>query len=388
MKKLPFVLLCSVVMFSSSVVALSFTDAPVVKVEIKKLVKFLPSHNEALDKALQVHNLMTEFPELKVIAEQQKKIQDKSAEMQKHYDNLLKCNEQRFGRFKNAKEVLSKVRSTYKDRTQALQAKMTTNSEESILPRSAAEQAELVKAKRDIEQEIMVDALTNTRKWGGKVSGRQQQTVPEDMKEKMVGTGLEELMIAEDETNNMRVAQTDYNHAFQDMQREFVQKLAQLGLDFPKFNATQSADIRRVQKALMELKKQYIESAKEYIEKLDAQDAAYPRAAARRAAATQNQRRVMSQIQEQYPEAFAEMEKFEQQTPQQRQRDMIAALEKDETGSVYLTETNVLEIDQRMAEAKSTAELVEHFQENVDNIMDNMKTQYFDGSEFDFSVCS
>ena len=170
MKKLPFVLLCSVVMFSSSVVALSFTDAPVVKVEIKKLVKFLPSHNEALDKALQVHNLMTELPELKVIAEQQKKIQDKSAEMQKHYDNLLKCNEQRFGRFKNAKEVLSKVRSTYKDRTQALQAKMTTNSEESILPRSAAEQAELVKAKRDIEQEIMVDALTNTRKWGVKVS--------------------------------------------------------------------------------------------------------------------------------------------------------------------------------------------------------------------------
>lgn len=368
--------------------ALSFGSAPVVKVETRKLVKFLPSYNEALDKALKVHNLMTEVPELQIVAEQQTKLDEKAKQMEKYFDMLLKCNEQRFGRFKNNKEVLAKVRAAYKERTKDLKDEEGSYSEGSIIPRSLSDRNALWSRKKNIEQEIMVDALTNTRKWGGQMAGRRQQDVPTDMKDKMVGTGLEELMISEDGVQNMRTAKADLQNEFKKMQQSFLQRLAEVGVSMNDFDASRAADIRKLQKTLKDLKDKHLAEAKEYVEKLDAQDAAHPQAVARRTAATQNKKKVVSRVQEQFPEAFAEMHKFDQQTPQQRQRDLIAALEKDENGSVYLTETNALEVDQRLAEAKSSADMLEYVQDQAEAMVDEMQSQYPEASDFDFSVCS
>ena len=203
------------------------------------------------------------------------------------------------------------------------------------------------------------------------------------MKTKMVGTGLEELLISEEGVNNMKIAEIDFDQTFQKMQQDFVKKLADVGLNFPDFNAARSSDVNNVRKALKELRDQYIQEAKEYIVKLDEQDAAHPRAVARRTARTQNKTAVFDEARQQFPEAFAEMDQLDQMTPQQRQQTLIVAMEKDSNGTVYLTETNALEVEQHMVEEKANAALLRTFQDQADAAFDDKKSQ-----DFDFSVCS
>ena len=386
MKKILFVCVCSLALFSTSAEALRFGSAPVVKVEMRKLTKFLPSYNEALEKALAVHNLMTELPGLQMAAEQQDKLEKESDKMQKYFDNLLKCNEQRFGRFKNGKEILKKVREAYHDRTKKLKEEEGAQAKGSILPLSIAEKNNLADRKKDIEEELMVDALTNTRKWGGKVANKRQVVDPEDMKEKLKGTGLEELDMAEMGVHNMNIARSDMQNTFQQMQQEFIKQMASVGVNYPDFDAARPGDVRKVQKTLKDLKTQYLEEAKEYVAKLDAQDAAHPRAVARRNARTQNQKAVFSKVEEQFPEAYAEMEKIRVSTPQQQQQSLIVAMEKDVNGLVYLSETNALEIDQRIAEAKADEAMLENLQEQADSMITDMQAKY-PQQEFDFDLC-
>jgi len=387
MKKILFICVCSVALFSTTAEALRFGTTPVVPVEMKTLTKFLSSHNDALDKALEVHNLMTELPSLQTVAEQQEKMKTESRKMKKYFENLLKCNEKRFGRFKNSKEILKKVRAAYQERTKDLKDEEGYYEEDSIIPRSLAERDYLWDKKRDIEQEIMADALTNSRKWGGQLVNRKNQDIPEDMRIKMTGTGLEELMMAEDGTKNADVAEMDMNKTLQQMKESFMKRLAGVGLSIPDFDPAKTADISKVRKGLKELKDQYIVEAKEYIVKLDEQDAAHPRAVAKRAARTRNKAQVLSNVKEQFPEAFAEMEQFDQQTPQQQQLTVIHALEQDANGTVYLTETNALEVDQRMGEAKANKALLKTFTEQADEMVEDMRSKMPE-QEFDFSVCS
>ncbi len=387
MKRILFFGVCFVALFSTTAEALRFGTTPVVPIEMNTLTKFLPSHNEALDKALEVHNLMTELPSIQTMAEQQEKMKKESRKMKKYFENLLKCNEKRFGRFKNSKEILKKVRAAYQERTKDLKDDEGYYAEDSIVPRSLAERGYLWDKKRDIEQEIMTDALTNGRKWGGELVNRKKQDVPEDMRMKMTGTGLEELMLAEDSTKNADVAEMDMDKTLKQMQESFMKRLAGVGLTFPEFNPAQTTDISKVRKELKELKDQYIVEAKEYIVKLDEQDAAHPRAVAKRAARTRNKARVLTNVKEQFPEAFAEMEQFDQQTPQQQQLAVINALEKDANGTVYLTETNALEVDQRISEAKANKAMLKTFTDMADDMLEEMRSKRPE-QEFDFSVCS
>ena len=233
----------------------------------------------------------------------------------------------------------------------------------------------------------MADALKNGRKWGGEIINKRDQNVPEDMQRKMTGTGLEELMISEDGVNNMKVAEMDFDQTFQKSQQNFVKRLAAMGLDFPDFDAGRSGSVNKVRKALKELRDQRLIEAKEYIVKLDEQDAAHPRAAAKRAARTQNKAKVYEEAHQQFPEIFAETDAIDQQTPQQRQQALIVAMEKDANGSVYLTETNALEVEQRIVEEKANAAMLKTFKEQADQMIQN-STNGDTQQEFDFSVCS
>ena len=276
MRKILFICVCSVALLSTTAVALRFEAPPVVDVKMRTLTKFLPAHNEALDKALEVHNLMTDLPVLQTMAEQQGKLKAECKRMQKFLDNLLKCNEQRFSRFKNPKEVLKRVRAAYQEKTKNLKDEEGYYPEDSIMPRSIAERNALWDRKRDIEQEIMEDALTNGRKWGGEAINKNVRDVPENLEQKMVGTGLEELTLSENGVNNMKVAEMDFDNTFKQMQQDFIKRLAAVGLEFPDFDAARSGEINRVRKALKELRDELIKEAKEYIVKLNEQDAAHP----------------------------------------------------------------------------------------------------------------
>lgn len=387
MRKVLLFSICSIVLLSTGAEALRFGAAPRVEIPTKTLVQFLPARNEALEKALEVHNLMTELPSLRAMAEQQTKLKSEMKRMEKYFDNLLKCNEKRLGKFKNAKDVLKKVRQAYADRTKKLESDIPYD-ENSIVPRSLADGEALSAQKKEIEQELMVDVLTNGKKWGGQSVSKKQEEVPEDMETKMERTGLEELAIAEDGTYNAKQADADFDRVFLEMQQDFIKKLSTVGVNFPDFNAARGGDIRKVQKELSELKKKHLEDAKAYIVKLDEQDAAHPRAAARRAARSQNKKKVLSQVRAEFPEAFEAVDALDQQTPQQRQMTLVLAMEKDENGTVYLTETNALEVDQRMAEAKSNEAMLKNFQDQANAMIEDMKSQYPNMEEFDFSVCS
>jgi len=70
-----------------------------------------------------------------------------------------------------------------------------------------------------------------------------------------------------------------------------------------------------------------------------------------------------------------EADNADQMSPQMRQQIIVTALERDADGSVYLTETNASEIDQRMAEKRANRALInkmmdkayEEFDANVTN---------------------
>ena len=383
MKKILLLSICSIVLVSTSSQALKFGAAPHIEIPTRELVQFLPTRNEELEKALQAHNLMTELPALQTMAEQQAKLKSNLKDMQKFFDNLMKCNENRLGRFKNSAEMLKKVRQVYKEKTQNLDSD-DAYEEDSIVPRSLADRNAVFSRKKEIEAELMRDVLENGKKWGGESISKKNPAVPENMQEQMIGSGLEELAVAEEGTNNASVAEMDFDNTFNQMQQSFIQKLSAVGLQFPDFNAARSGEVRKVQKALQELKQQHLEAAKEYITKLDEQDLAHPKAVARRTARSQNKQKVLKKVKAEFPEAFAEMQQFDQQTPQQRQRMLVAAMEKDTKGTVYLTETNASEIDQKMAEMKSNRDMVNSLQDQMQKMVDKAP----EVQEFDFSLCS
>lgn len=386
MKKLLLVSICSAVLLCVAGHVSYVEAAPVTKTGMRKLVKFLSPHNVALDKALDVHNLMTELPKLKVVAAQQVKVRAASHLMKKFHEALMKCNEQRFSRFQNAKEVLAKVRDAYGKRTQQLEANNADNT--GIMPSSIMNYSKLYLKKKQIEQELVSEALSDGKKWGGKSIDQQQRPLPENLSQDIQGTGFEELILAEQGLNNAQVASADYATVLLKMQQDFVKKLADVGVSMPDFDISKPQDIHHVQEELKKLKDQYLAEAESYIVKLDAQDVAHPDAVARRESRSQNKRVVLKQVQDMFPDEFASMSHFDQRTPQDRQRMLITAMKKDAAGSVFLTETNALEIDQLMAESKSTANLISTFEGKADDVVKEMQQPQLDPADFDFSRCS
>jgi len=373
-------------LIGSTAQALKFGPTPKVKIPERTLVQFLPSQNEALEKAVVVHNLMTKMPVLQAMAEQQKMIKSHIKDIQSFFDNLMKCNEKRLGRFKNPSEVLGKVRKAYKERTKDIKVDEPYG-EDSIVPRSLAQKNQLLSQKRNIEAELLTDVFKNGKKWGGDPINKKNDSVPEDLKMKLTGTGLEELSLAENGAMDAKAADIDFDQTFKKLQEMFVKDLASVGLQFPDFNAARSGDMYQVKKALQDLKAQYLTEAKEYIAKLDAQDAAHPRAVARRAARTQNKMASLEKIKEQFPDVFAGVN-LDQQTPQQRQRVLITALEKDKNGTVYLTETNAPEIDQRLAESAANKDMVKSLLSETQRVVDSMNASIPSSDEFNFDRCS
>ena len=387
MKKIILLAICSTILIGPTAQALRFGPPPKIKIPDRTMVKFLSSRNEPLEKALSVHNLMTELPALQIMADQQKEMKAQLKEVQQFFDKLKQCNEMRLGRFKNSEQVLNKVRQAYQERTKSLEEDDSFD-ENSIVPRSIAERNQLYAQRKDIEEKILMDVFKNGSKWGGEFVGKSNSEVPKNLKENLVGTGLEELRLAEEGAVNAKMADLDFEQTFNKMQASFVQKLAAVGLKFPEFDARRSQDVYQVRQALSELKKQYLAEAEEYIQKLDQQDAAYPDAVARRESRTQNTKNVLKTVQQEFPEAFEHMHQFDQQTPQQRQRVLMMALTKDKDGTVFLTETNAIEIDQKMAEAVANKDMIKNLQNQVQNLTDTISGSLPDANDIDLDRCA
>ncbi len=386
MKKILFICVCSLALMSTSASALRFGAPPLVKVKTRTYVQFLSAENESLNKALDIHNLMTELMPLQVMAEQQNKMKDVEKKIEKYYKKLEACNEKRLGRFKNPKEVLGKVRTAYKEKAAAVDKELADQmNENNIVPLSVTQKNRYLKRKKALETEVFTAALSGDKKYGGKPVDRKKREIPDDLQDKMAVAGLEEMMNAGTVLGNTKLALADYSSTFSKMQAEFVAKLAKMGLKFPTFNAARSSDVREVKKAMADLKEKYLEEAKAHIQKLDEQDKAYPQMVAARTKKSEKKERLFAQVKESHPDAFNQVMSFDKNSPQQLQQNLIVALEKDKEGIVFLTQTNALEVDQKIAEAKANKEMIETFKENMPLQVDE---NAIDNINFDEQTCS
>lgn len=385
MKKTLLICVCSVVLISTSAEALRFGAPPVIKIETRTLTKVLPEHNDSLYKALNVHNLMTELPDLQTLAEQHEKILKNVKEAQSYFDEIFECNAKRFSRFKNASEVVKKVSAAYKEQTKNMQSNKVY-APDSIFPMSALDRQSLLERKKNIEVALITDTLENSKKWGAEPVDKKKRKVPEDIQENLVGFGFEELVQADDSKHNMKLAQSDFEKTYKKMISDFVAKLSKVGIQMPAFDPKKVSEVRQVRKSLQSLKSAYLEEAKAYVEKLNLQDQKYPKAAARRNSRSKTKQQVLSAVESQFPEAFAEMQRFDQYSPQARQQVLIDAMEKDENGIVYLTETNAFEVEQKMAENTSHRKMVSALQAESEK-MANQSVQQVQGLQGNFDFC-
>lgn len=159
----------------------------------------------------------------------------------------------------------------------------------------------------------------------------------------------------------------------QKMVQPFVKKLEDLGIDTKDFDIGNRGQYVRVQKELKDLKKAAIKEAYEYVEKLEEQDKKNPNYAARRAQArAQKQARLSAEAQA----ATAGMEnviQISQMSPTVQQRLILSALEKDESASVYLTQTNAINVDQLMREQKSTDKIIAESYQQINSVMEKQR---------------
>ena len=154
MKRLFFFCVCVTALMAGRVEAYSYGKTPVVEVEFGKIQKFLPSKNEALDKALAAHNLLYRLPEIQKLGDVMRTMSSATDKMQRYFDTLMKCNEQRFsGRFKNPRTMVNVVRKAYEEKVASLP--LAKGNPDSIVPESIAQKDEQRARKRQIEEDLM-----------------------------------------------------------------------------------------------------------------------------------------------------------------------------------------------------------------------------------------
>ena len=366
---------CGLALVCSPAGAVKHGAPPILKLEVRERTTYLSSRNEALEKAMEIHNLMNELPDLEKAAESVRVLEKTAGKMERYMRALNKCSEKRFsGRFKNAGEVVKKVRTAYAARTDELKKKRVQNPN-SIVPVSLTQQSEEAAEKRAIENELMQDVFKNARKWGGDVVARSSEEAPQELDRNKMYNLFEEMNMAEQGLNNAQLGHAQAGESFLKMQNLFLTKLADYGIQEPELNFMTGEKVNAVYKQLKQLKQDYLKEAKEYIAKLEEQDRQHPQLAERRLARSKTKRKVLADIQGQFPDVFLEADNADQMSPQMRQQIIVTALERDADGSVYLTETNASEIDQRMAEKRANRALInkmmdkayEEFDANVTN---------------------
>ena len=160
--------------------------------------------------------------------------------------------------------------------------------------------------------------------------------------------------------------------AQQKMVQPFVEQLKELGIEVPDFDISNRAQYTEVQKQLNELKKQAMDEAYKYVARLEEQDAKNPDYVARRKQLNAKKTARLS------PEAqqavgSSDIIQVSQMSPSVQQRLVLAALEKDEKATVYLTETNAINIDQLMRERRSTAKIIAESHQKLNSALEKQR---------------
>ena len=386
MKKIALLCVCVIALtVSSGYAGMQFGAMPGVRLSHPQKNVFLTSQNSALKKALDAHNLLNSIPALDEMAQSCDMLERSAKLLEKGFKNLRKCGEMALGgNYKNSSVVLDKAISEYRVESKKVDKQYEAQMDpDSILPPSVAMREELVRAKRKVSRGVFANIAKNPAKYGASLVDKQAQkklqvNVEDDSNKFNV---LEEVSKMSDTMDNMALSKEDILNARKQMTDAFKTKLLSVGLDYTNVDLMQRANLIKAKEDLLKLKKQRIEEAEAYIVKLDEQDAKYPKLAEKRAYRSANKKTVMAGLTQQYPELMQELVQIDQMTPQQQQKLIVAALKKDMNGTVYLTETNIMDVDRKMGEMEAHKDMMNHLKKMAQDIMPT------DTPDFDFSVC-
>ena len=160
--------------------------------------------------------------------------------------------------------------------------------------------------------------------------------------------------------------------AQQNMVQPFIEQLKEVGIELENFDASNRAQYAELQKKLNELKKQAMEEAYKYVERLEEQDKKNPDYVARRNELRAKKTARLS-AEAQQAVGTSDIIQVSQMSPTVQQRLVLSALEKDEKATVYLTETNAINIDQLMRERRSTDKIMAESYQKLDSSLEKQR---------------
>ena len=159
-------------------------------------------------------------------------------------------------------------------------------------------------------------------------------------------------------------------NSMNDMQQDFVKKLSEVGINVEDLNLANKGQYLKIQKQLRNEKKKAIAGAQQYIAQLEKQDAEHPELVQQR----QNvQARKQARMSEKARKAISESNgivQISQMSPVMQQKFVIAALEKDKDALVHLTETNAMDVDQKIRERQATNKIIAESQKQMETVYD------------------
>ena len=345
----------------------------------------IKTQNEALQKAMKAHNLLAEIPILEDLNRSLDMIERNLGLLNKTMKNLRKCGRLAFGgKYKNSDEILEQAVTEYKDEAKKVENEYKAQEgKDAFIPLMLTDQAQFRATKQKAGRNVFRNIANNPAKYGA-------QFVNEDAKKSGSFVNEEEeptlnVLEAISESNtalhNTELSKKELEKTRQDVAKHFEAGLKSVGLEYKDIDILQPAGLAQVRADLMRVKRVAIEEAEKHIAALDAQDRQHPELVTKRTYRSPSTQRVANQVQKKFPEAAQGITLIRQLAPQRQQEVIVAALKKDVNGTVYLTETNVVEIDRKMKEREAHTDLMNYFKTIADDSIPA------DIPEFDFSLC-
>ena len=372
MKKIALLCVCAMALMAMPVDAgMKFSLMPKRQVEVASKESLLKSRNVALEQALTVHNLLNQIPSLEEMLESADLIEKNEKIFTKALKNMRKCGEQALGaHYKNAGAVLDKAIEEYREEVEKVEQEIASSADpESFIPVSVQMRLEMADAKRKMNRTVFDNIAKNPKKYGAEPNRRTGVAAVSDEEEENDFNLLENIVQSADNVHNLGLSKKDLERNRSKLTDQFVKELAAVGLTYPDLDFRSAASFTQVRADLKKMKNDLVAEAEDYIRQLDEQDEKHPEIAEKRSYRSANKKNMMAEIEKEYPEAMNMLVQIDQMTPQQQQRLIIEALKKDVNGTVYLTETNMLEIDRKMEEVRAHRAMMKHLKKSTQELL-------------------
>lgn len=337
--------------------AISFSSPKGRPAKTVAIHQYLDASNPELKKALEIHNLLNEMPDLADAIRTYQDLEKQKGVVSQQMEAMSACHATSLDNiFKEPKKVWGKMVDSYEGERQVLDKQ-----------KEGAQSANL-KTNNQITREIMKKVSSNPSKWGETSKGAsfaswtdQTPTFEKNMEQEY------DMRLVMDSLNK---GSFSVDKTTKEMQQDFAQRLAHVGVNAPDLDLSKKSQYLKIQKQLRDEKKKAIAEAQEYIALLEKQDSEHPELVKKRQDVLAQKRARMSDRAQQVLDQSEGIIQISQISPVVQQKLVVAALEKDKNALVYLTETNAMEVDQRIRERQAMDKIVKESQKQMETAYD------------------